>query len=270
MQETDRRKRIRKWLWLAGIVLLGGATLALDFIEIPIIEDEFRNEALLKILQQTCGSVLAVLLMRYLNVHLFKKPQKLLYLIPCFIIAIDNFQWSSFFAGKMELVRTEFVDVLLFLGKCLTVGLFEELIFRGVLFSVLAGTFTNDRKGLWKTYVVSSVIFGVSHLLNGFSMGTLLQVGYTILTGGLFAFCLLKTKNILFPALIHGIYNFSGMLFDVNGLGGGVVFDLGTVVTMAIVSVSIGIFVLYKVWKYSDEERGELYERLGVRQSEKA
>ncbi len=266
MQEIEKQRRIRKWLWVVGIALLCGITITLDFVKIELIKDDFRNDALLKILQQVCGVSLAILLMRYFSIKLFKKPQNLLYIIPCLLIAIDNFQWSSFLSGKMHLVRTEFIDILLFIGTCLIVGLFEELIFRGVLFSVLAGTFSNDKKGLWKTYILSSVLFGVSHLFNGFSMATLLQVGYSTLTGGLFAFCLLKTKNIFFPALIHSVYNFCGMLFDTRGLGSGVIFDLGTVITMAIVSVSVGIFVLYKVWKYSDEERAELYARLGVHQ----
>lgn len=265
MQEIDKRKSIGKWLWWAIIAVLCVVTLLLDFVEIHIIDDDFRNGALLKILQQISGSALAILLMWYLNIQLFKKPQNWLYLLPCLIIAVDNFQWSSFIVGNMQLVRTEFVDVVLFTGKCLTVGLFEELIFRGVLFSVIAGYFSNDKKGLWKTYIVSSAIFAISHLFNGFSFGTILQVGYTFLTGGLFGFCLLKTKNILCCALVHGIYNFCGTFYATQGLGTGVVFDIGTIITMAVVSVAIGVFVLYKVWKYSDEEREELYKRLGIR-----
>ena len=33
---------------------------------------------------------------------------------------------------------------------------------------------------------------------------------------------------------------------------------------MAVVSIVVGIFVLYKVWTYSEEERKELYIRLSV------
>jgi membrane protease YdiL (CAAX protease family) len=146
----------------------------------------------------------------------------------------------------------------------LSIGFFEEIIFRGIIFNLLATTFSKDRKGFLKTYIVSSILFGVAHLFNGFSVGIILQVGYTILTGGLFAFCLIKTKNILCCALVHGVYNFCGLLFDVQGLGNGVIFDIGTVWTMLIVSILVGIFVLYKVWTYSEEERLELYARLGV------
>ena len=48
------------------------------------------------------------------------------------------------------------------------------------------------------------------------------------------------------------------------GLGNGIVFDLGTVITMLIVCVVVGAFILYSVFKYSEEELGSLYEKLGI------
>ncbi len=265
MSNEAKVKRIWRGIELCVIFLLCALTLALDFFEIDYFQDDFYNGTIGKIIQQACGSVAAILLMRRLQIRLFGKITNWTYLIPCFIIAVDNFQFSAYFQGKMELIRTDVEDVLLFLVYCLFIGLFEELIFRGVLFSVFADLFSKDRKGFLMTYVVSSVVFGLSHLLNGFSGATILQVGYTTLTGGLFAFCLIKTKNIFCCAITHGVYNFCGLLFDVNGLGTGVVFDVGTVVTMLIVSVLVGVFVLYEVWKYSETERIELYQRLGVK-----
>ena len=71
----------------------------------------------------------------------------------------------------------------------------------------------------------------------------------------------MKAKNILLCALIHGGYDFAGLLLP--KLGGGAVFDWQTMAIMAVVGVAVGLFVLYAVWKYSDEERIELYEKLG-------
>jgi membrane protease YdiL (CAAX protease family) len=148
------------------------------------------------------------------------------------------------------------------------IGLFEELIFRGVLFSVIAGYFSDDKKGLWKTFIISSLIFGGAHLFNllyGAGIGaTLLQAVYTTLTGGLFAFAFIKTKNILIPAFLHAVYNFCGLLFSEQGLGLGAVLDFGTGVTMAIVGVVVGVFVLYALYKHPEKERKELYARLNV------
>ena len=268
MVNQENRKSIRNVIEIAVILLLCGLTLALDYLKINYVEHELRNKYLSKIIQQGCGGIAAILLMRRLNIRLFGKPQHMLYMIPCLLIAIDNFQFSSYFQGNMQLVHNEPMDFLLFALYCLSVGLFEECIFRGVIFAVVAGLFSKDKKGLWLTYITSSVIFGLAHIFNG----SILQVGYTILTGGLFAFALMKTKNIFCCAFVHALYNFGGLLFETAerfGLGNGVVFDMGTVITMLVVCLTLGAFVLYSVFKYSAEEQKELYAKLGVSMKQK-
>lgn len=268
MANQENRKSIRNVIEIAVILLLCGLTLALDYLKINYVEHELRNKYLSKIIQQGCGGIAAILLMRRLNIRLFGKPQHMLYMIPCLLIAIDNFQFSSYFQGNMQLVHNEPMDFLLFALYCLSVGLFEECIFRGVIFAVVAGLFSKDKKGLWLTYITSSVVFGIAHIFNG----SILQVGYTILTGGLFAFALMKTKNIFCCAFVHALYNFGGLLFETAerfGLGNGVVFDMGTVITMLVVCLTLGAFVLYSVFKYSAEEQKELYAKLGVSMKQK-
>ena len=260
-------RKIKNIVQIVCIAILCLASIVLEFVNIPYLKDGLQNALLSKVVQQLCGGVAAILLMLRLKIKLFSRPQKLLFLIPCFIIAIDNFQFWSFFSGNMRLINTQPLDIILFIAYCLSVGLFEECIFRGIVFSLLASWFPKDKKGFLFSYILSSVIFGFAHILNGFSIGTLVQVGYTILTGGLFAFCLIKTKNILCCAAVHATYNFCGLLMETEsnlGLGAGVVFDLGTVLTMLTVSILVGAFVLYKVFTYKDKERLELYKRLGL------
>ena len=271
MPKSTKRKNIWNIIQIVLILAFCCVTVTLDIICCARFNGSLQKTMLCKILQQLCGTAAAILLMQRLNVRLFGKPQKWLCLIPCFIVAIDNFQFSAYFNGKMELVYDKPTDILLFGGYCLSVGLFEECIFRGVIFSLLAGMFPQNKKGFLLTYVASSTVFGMMHILNGISVDALLQVGYSVLTGGLFAFCLIKTKNVLCCAIVHGVYNFCGMLFGefnangcVIGLGNGVVFDMGTVITMIIVSVLVGLFVIYKVITYSEQERVDLYKRLGV------
>ena len=264
-RDKATRKDAQGAIILAVILVLCAITAILEFIDIQYCKDEVYNRFIEKIVQQTCGAIAGILILQRLNVRLFARPKNLLYLIPCLIIAVDNFQFSSYFNGEMQLIGTKPISFILFFGYCISIGLFEEVVFRGIIFSIIAGYCEKNKKGFLKTYIISSVVFGLAHLFNGFSLATILQVGYTILTGGLFAFCLIKTKNILCCALVHGVYNFCGLLFDkAQGLGTGVVFDLGTVITMAVISVTVGIFVLYKVWNYSEEERKELYFCLGV------
>ena len=269
MSNSNSPKKERDILMIVAIAVLCLATVLLDFLSITYVSDEFLNRMIAKTLQQSCGIGAAVLLMIKTELKLFSKPQNLLYLIPCLIIAIDNFPFWSYFSGNMHLVRSDTLDFVLFGTYCLSVGIFEECIFRGIIFSVLASRLSRDRKGFIQTYVISSFLFGAAHIFNGFSFETLLQICYTTLTGGLFAFALIKTKNIFCCGVIHAIYNFCGLLMAEQGMGSGIVFDVGTTVSMAIVSIMVGIFVLREVFTCSDDEIRELYAKLGVKIMEK-
>ena len=250
------------------IVALCAAMLALDYIPIQYVKDGVRNVWISTIVQQCVGAIAIILLMLHLNIKLFGKIHAWLYLLPCLIVALDNFPLISYVNGNMHFTRTGAWDFVLFALYCLAIGLFEECVFRGVLFSVIASLFSQDKKGFFKTFVVSSAVFGLAHLFNllsGAGIGaTLLQVCYTTLTGGLFAFAMIKTKNVLCAAFVHGLYNFCGLLLSEQGLGSGIVFDVGTGVMMGIISVIIGVFVLYSVWKYTEAERSVLYKHLGI------
>ena len=77
----------------------------------------------------------------------------------------------------------------------------------------------------------------------------------------------MKTRNIFCCAFVHGLYNFCGLLLgkaSENGLGTGIVLDTGTCITMAIVGVLVGAFVVYKVLTYTEQERSTLYAQLGI------
>ncbi|MBQ8658338.1 MAG: CPBP family intramembrane metalloprotease [Clostridia bacterium] len=261
--------KYKDWAVIAIILISCVLTAVFDFVELSVSDSEIYNKLVGNILPLLFGTLAVTLLVWRSGANLFQKPQKLLYIIPCLIIAVDNFPFAAYFAGKMQLLHTDAGHFLLFGLYCLFVGVFEELIFRGIVFQLLCERFSKDKRGLLKTYFLSSVLFGCMHLLNlfaGAGIGqTLLQVGYSTLTGGLFAFALLKTKNILIPAATHALYNFCGLLFTAElGLGSGSVIDLPTALVMLIVSLIISVFVLYKTFTYPEEEREVLYSRLGI------
>ena len=257
------------WISICIIVLFA-ITLLFELFKFSLVNDVWRNEKICSIIKLGCGGIAAILLMIKSGIRLFGKPQKWLYLLPCLLVAINNFQWISYYNGRMQFVRTGTIDVVLFALYCCCVGMFEECVFRGIVFSVLASYLTKDKKGFIKTYIISSCIFSISHFFNVFAGAgfgaTVMQVGYTLLTGGLFGFVLIKSKNIFCCALIHAIYNFCGtLLSNDGGLGMGAPIDLGTGIMMAIIGVLVGVFVLYKVFTYETEEQCVLYEKLGVK-----
>lgn len=264
MPKTHDKNKIKKTILMLIVAILCGIMAFLEFAKLTLVLDTVRNKWLLKIIQQACGSIAVILLLVSIRVRLFVKVQKWLYILPCLLIAINNFQWWAFFEGKMQIVRTDFIDWLLFTMQCICIGLFEELVFRGVVFSLIASYCSNDRKGFYQTYVISSVLFSLAHLFGG----NILQVGYTLLTGGLFAFVLIKTKNILCCAFVHAVYNWFGLLM--SNLGAGAIFDVGTCVFMAIIAIIGASIILYSLYKYPEEERIELYTRLGIESPKKS
>ncbi len=265
MQATGERKRIRKGVEIAVVVLLCAVVVVLDFVKLPIFKDVARRGTTNGIIQRLSGSLVAIWFIFRFSLRVFGRVEKWLYILPCLLIALNNLQWCALLGGKMELVRTDFIDVSLFVLSCLLTGFYEEAVFRGILFPLLLGVFSKDKKGFLWSVVLSSLIFSLLHLAGGISLATLKQAAYCFLTGGLFVFCFVKTKNVLCCAVVHALYNFCGLLFDTSGLGNGVVFDLGTVIMMAVVGVLVGGFVLYKLWTYSNEERTALYEKLNVK-----
>ena len=258
------RINTRKIIEYAVILLFCALFLTLEWYKPSLINDKFINHMFLDSIQAGAGITLSVYVAKKLSIRLFMRPEGWVYLLPCLVVAVNNFQFSPFFKGEMTLVRTNIWEVVFFTVRVFALATLEELIFRGIVFSVFLTLFSKDKKGFFLAFVLSSVVFGASHILNGFSVAVLLQCGYSVLTGGLFCFCFIKTKNILLPSLVHGVFNFCGTLFDAKGLGAGVAFDTTTIVLTVVIGVLVGCFVLYKTWAYTDEERASLYDRVGV------
>lgn len=259
--QSKTRDRIR----FAVLALLFVAMAVLEFFEFTYVNDEVQNGIINRTMPLVAGAVAVILLLVWNKSKLFGAPQGLLFLIPCLIIAINNFPFCSFFAGKSKLFHTSVTDFVLFAVYCIAIGMFEECAFRGVLFPIVAERFSKDRKGLQKTFVASSVLFGLAHLFNllmGAGFGpTVLQVGYSTLIGGLCAFCLIKTHNVLLCAFVHAVYDFCGMMMA--ELGSGTVFDLPTGLMMGVVGVAVAAFVLWQIYKLKDSDAHALYKKLG-------
>ena len=271
MPNVDKKAQLKDYIFWGSIIVLCIGTVVFALVPLQCFQESWQNKWLADILQQTIGISAVLLLVKRFKIRLFCSIERWIYILPCIIIAVNNFPFFAYFSGKMQLCTQEPLDFVLFTLHCISVGLFEEVVFRGVIFYLLASSFSKDKKGVLKTVVFSSILFGVSHLLNlfgGANVGaTLLQVGYTVLTGGLFAFAFIQTKNILVPAFIHATYNFCGLFFEIparGGLGTGVVFDVGTICTMTTVCVVVGAIIVYYLIKYPENERKTLYNRLSV------
>lgn len=197
----------------------------------------------------------------YMVLNPVKKPffVGLLFSIPAFIIAINNFPFSQVFKGEAR-ITGEWWTLLLLILECLCVGFFEEMAFRGVVFLSLLKR--NPRSKSWAalSVIISSIVFGLVHMINLFesSPGSVfMQIGYSSLIGAMCSVVLVKTANIWLCVLIHALFNFCGAV--VPRCGEGEIWDMFTVVITAILSVLVTVYMIIIFFSDDGERIGEAY-----------
>ena len=107
---------------------------------------------------------------------------------------------------------------LIFLA--ITVGLAEELLFRGWLQNEITEKFSNNRKEIILSIIASGCIFGLFHSVNVLSgqdiFTTLMQIIQTSAIGILLGSIYFVTKNISSVIFLHSFYDFAVLLGEVN------------------------------------------------------
>lgn len=104
--------------------------------------------------------------------------------------------------------------------QCLGVGLFEETLYRGMLFGAVLRAFEHARYRLWASVIITSLIFGISHIAFGeiatFNLNTLAQATGKVLQTGILSlvFCLAvwRTKSLAGALCMHALFDFLLML----------------------------------------------------------
>ena len=208
------------------------------------------------------GSLVFLFVLLYRQFPVWCRPQfsHLTAILPALVIAVNNFPLIALATGNARITRGELLWLLILDALC--IGLFEELAFRGVFFPLLLQKFGRDKRGVIWVTVISSAVFGLVHLVNliegaGFG-GTVLQVGYSFLIGGMCAIVLLKTGNLFWCILLHTVYDLGGAL--ISTLGEGTLWDLPTVVLTVVLSIAVTAWMLYLLFRTSPTEASRLYQ----------
>lgn len=182
----------------------------------------------------------------------------LLWSLPCFAVALANFPYSALLAGTARVGRPDLL--WLFLLKCLSVALMEELFFRAMLLPLLHETLQKRRGGLLGALLLSSALFALMHLFNlffGANWGaTALQVGYTFLLGLMFGVTYCRTKNIWLCVAVHALFDVGGLL--VADLGSGAPQDAVFWVLTAVAGVLCALHIAISAYRLQKQEDAQL------------
>ena len=190
------------------------------------------------------------------------KPRDIIFLLVCFVIAINNFPFAALIGGNVTL-SLEWDKVLNFAVICIFVGGYEEISFRGFLLPLFLERMKKNRWGAFWAIAFSSMIFGAVHIVNIFAgadpVAVLLQIGYAALIGGLTSVVLLKTRNLWYCILLHSLYNFNGGLTD--RFGSGEIWTPPQIALTATVAVLVTAYVIWQFCLLSDEDIQAVLER---------
>jgi uncharacterized protein len=183
---------------LVSFILAGAITIQLKLATLAIT-----------IIGEGVLALIAILLLSRLHwwreagFRLPSNPRSLwLFTVPCLPIILN----IAFFGVSNPGIER----LLLFLAIALIVGFVEETYFRGMILRAIL------IRGPWQAVIVSSLFFGILHLLNGAAganlAATLLQVVYAVAIGLMYAALALRTQTILPLIVTHGLTDFFGYL----------------------------------------------------------
>ena len=140
-------------------------------------------------------------------------------------LALPMFLFTLLFFGLSVInLFTEKFNAFNFIGLiflCALVGLAEEFLCRAWLQNEFIERFSQKKKGIILSIVVASIVFGLMHITNLFTtpqgaVDTMLQILQAVASGFMFGCIYYRTKNIWSVAFIHGFFDFSLMLTEVN------------------------------------------------------
>ena len=112
--------------------------------------------------------------------------------------------------------------IFLFLIHVFVIGMSEELLCRGIMAESLLEHYGADRKGIMKAILISSVIFGLSHITNLFvgtsPVGVLSQSLNAALAGILYATIYFRSGNLWVPIIVHSLWDLATILGSSEGI----------------------------------------------------
>ncbi len=104
-------------------------------------------------------------------------------------------------------------QLLLFFVFNMTVGVVEEVLYRGLIFNSFRKYFGESKKGVYRAVLLSALVFGIVHLTNliftpDLVIATITQVIYAFFFGVLFNVIYYRTDNLLPCIIMHGVFDF--------------------------------------------------------------
>lgn len=189
-----------------------------------------------KILNKRLGFIKPLRLLIILNI---------LYLL--FLCWLMTANFSHVIAVFMLHNTKKIIDITI---TSLEAGIFEELLCRGLLFSIFITAFKNSNHKLLFASLLNGIIFGFLHFGNAIFANqnievTFQQVFYASCIGVIFSFIRVSTNGLLIGILVHSLLDFDpSILSNISSL-----MDWTTLLIIFIPGVILAILYFYQADK---------------------
>ncbi len=168
------------------------------------------------------------------------KKSGTLYYIPLAVLITVNL-WNGI------TLNMPIIDTVFYVISMVFVGFLEEVIFRGFLFKSIC------ESGLKKAFIISSVTFGIGHivnLLNGSELlPTILQIISAIVIGFLFTLVFYKTQSLWMCIITHSIFN-SSSAFAVEQSK---ISKIASCVAICTICIAYSIYLIYRNKEWNEQ-----------------
>lgn len=147
-------------------------------------------------------------------------------------------------------LRFSATESVLFVISMLCVGFLEELIFRGFLFRAI------EKENLTRAIIISSVTFGIGHIVNLINGQNLLetigQIIFAVFVGFALVILFHKGKSLVPCIVFHGVFNALSIIANDEAL----YITLGGPIRTTVIMIAVSAVLLggYSVWNWKHLE----------------
>jgi len=258
---------------LISSILIVAVSISITSISLPVIIAQNFNQQMVDylsgIIEQVTVTILLIILLKKLGLYekagFSFKIRKIWLAWPIILFVILNA--SDLLTGNIKIDIAKPWMILAFVIVYLSTGLFEEVLCRGLVFSVLINKWGKTRSGCYLAMILCSVLFGMLHFIHYFlgnasMLATITQVIYATFIGAFFSACVVRNHSIYPAIMLHGIVDIAGSLGEIS-VGGGInkgymTMSFEGAVILIIIALPLFLYGLFLVRKEFQNGMNEL------------
>jgi len=248
------------WLTMAALIVL-------IYVIVGLISRQFIADDLLRNLVVRAIAVVLVVIVIVRKPHFFRA----IFLRPWLSVLVFGLSAALVYNGGIAILNdygADPRDLILYTISNFCTGIFEELLFRVIVFTGVLTFFGFQKEKFWKATLITALCFALMHLLNALRpgvhvLGVLNQVVAAFCLGVFFQVVFARTRNILIPVLLHFLFNFYGSRSQFSNVERQLVDNWQQFfVSLIVVIAATGIILLLSWLLHRKEAGDDLIEKL--------